>query len=72
MISPRLSSKILYPIDFEINNINKSWYQKQVPTSDSGIIIDTQSTSKSNIEEVRISFFFLKSELVKQMLDYFE
>ena len=55
------SSKILYPIDFETNNTDQSWYQKhssqqnKVPTSDSGIVIDTdgiQLTSKSSIEEV--------------------
>jgi hypothetical protein len=55
------SSKILYPIDFETNPTDQSWYQKhssqqnKVPTSDSGIVIDTdgtQLTSKSSIEEV--------------------
>jgi hypothetical protein len=58
MISPQLSSKILYPIDFQINNIDQTWHKKQshkVPTSDSGIVIDTQPTSKSGIEEVCIS-----------------
>ncbi|CAF1677967.1 unnamed protein product, partial [Adineta ricciae] len=59
-------SKILYPIDFETNNNDQSWYQKQsslsststhqskVPTSDSGIVIDTnvtRPTSNASIEE---------------------
>ncbi|CAF0996293.1 unnamed protein product [Rotaria sordida] len=56
-------SKILYPIDFQTKHIDQSWYQKhllssshynKVPTSDSGIVIDTVSTrptSKSSIEE---------------------
>jgi hypothetical protein len=47
-------SKILYPIDFQTNNNDQSWYNK-VPTSDSGIVIDTAGTlptSKSSIEEV--------------------
>jgi hypothetical protein len=58
MLSPQTLSKILYPIDFETNHIDKSWHQKRsshsykVPTSDSGIVIDTQPTSKSSIEEV--------------------
>jgi hypothetical protein len=59
-------SKIVYPIDFETNNIDQSWYQKhssshnKVPTSDSGIVIDTdgtQLTSKSSIEEVKFMSF---------------
>jgi hypothetical protein len=59
-------SKILYPIDFETNNIDQTWYQKhsshhnKVPTSDSGIVIDTadtRPTSKSSIEEVRLMSF---------------
>ncbi|CAF3642028.1 unnamed protein product [Rotaria sordida] len=55
--SPKPSSKILYPIDFDTNNINLSWYQKRsfqtnkVPTSDSGIVIDTHSTPKSSSED---------------------
>ncbi|CAF3597370.1 unnamed protein product [Rotaria sp. Silwood1] len=55
-------SKILYPIDFQTNHIDQSWYKKRlspshhnkVPTSDSGIVIDTvdtRQTSKSSIEE---------------------
>jgi hypothetical protein len=56
-------SKILYPIDFQTNNNEQSWYQKnssnynKVPTSDSGIVIDTAGTlptSKSSIDEVRL------------------
>jgi hypothetical protein len=61
--SPQPLSKILYPIDFETNNIDDiSWYQKRsrkVPTSDSGIITDTRPTSKSSIEEVRIIDFII-------------
>lgn len=62
--SNQQTSKILYPIEFETNNIDQSWYQKRhgsshnkVPTSDSGIVIDTDGTrptSKSSIEEVRM------------------
>lgn len=50
--TPQLLSKILYPIDFQT-----SWHEKQtsnpykVPTSDSGIIIDTRPTSNSSIED---------------------
>ncbi|CAF1355104.1 unnamed protein product [Adineta steineri] len=57
MTSPQLSTKILYPIDFDTNNINTSWLQKRssvpykVPTFDSGIVIDTNPTSKSSINE---------------------
>ena len=65
------SSKIVYPIDFEGNHIDQSWYQKhssssssshqnKVPTSDSGIVIDTAGTrltSNSSIEEVRSMSF---------------
>jgi hypothetical protein len=61
------SSKIVYPIDFEGNHIDQSWYQKhssspqnKVPTSDSGIVIDTagtRPTSNSSIEEVRSMSF---------------
>ena len=56
-------SKILYPIDFQSNHNEQSWYEKhssnhhKVPTSDSGIVIDTAGTlptSKSSIEEVRL------------------
>ncbi|CAF3096245.1 unnamed protein product [Rotaria sp. Silwood2] len=55
--SPQPLSKILYPIDFDANNIDLSWHQKQsfhthkVPKSDSGIVIDTHPTSKSNSED---------------------
>jgi hypothetical protein len=58
-----VGSKILYPINSQTNNIDQSWYQKhssshnKVPTSDSGIVIDTDGTrltSKSSIEEVRL------------------
>ena len=58
------SSKILYPIDFPSTEIDQSWYQRhtshqdKVPTSDSGIVIDTagtRPTSNSSIEEVRLS-----------------
>jgi hypothetical protein len=69
------ASKILYPINSQTNNIDQSWYQKhsssshnKVPTSDSGIVIDTDGTrltSKSSIEEVRlmsiIIFYFTNS-----------
>ena len=57
------SSKILYPIDFESNSADQSWYQRhsshqsKVHTSDSGIVIDTAGTrltSNSSIEEVRL------------------
>jgi hypothetical protein len=61
------SSKILYPIEFETNQTDQSWYQKhssshhnKVPTSDSGIVIDTagtRPTSNSSIEEVRLMPF---------------
>ncbi|CAF2187449.1 unnamed protein product [Rotaria magnacalcarata] len=56
------SSKILYPIDFQTNHIDQSWYQKhlssshqnKVPTSDSGIVVDTigtRLTSNSSIDD---------------------
>jgi hypothetical protein len=56
MISPRSLSKILYPIDFQINNNDISWthHSHKVPTSDSGIVIDIPS--KLSIEEVYISY----------------
>ncbi|CAF1598921.1 unnamed protein product [Rotaria magnacalcarata] len=56
-ISHQIPSKILYPIDFDANNLDLSWHKKQsfrtnkVPTSDSGIIIDTHSTPKSSSED---------------------
>lgn len=68
-----VGSKILYPIDFETNNIDQSWYQKhssscnKVPTSDSGIVIDTdgtQPTSKSSIEEVRMIVYLYSHHLL--------
>ena len=49
MISPQLSSKILYPIDFQMNNIDQTSHKKQshkVPTSDSGIVVDTTTNTK--------------------------
>ena len=55
------SPKIVYPIDFETARTDQSWYEKhstyqhKVPTSDSGIVIDTDGirpTSKSSIDEV--------------------
>ena len=56
------SSKILYPIDFTTRNTtdlswhqNQSIYTHQVPTSDSGIVTGTQTTSKSSNENVRIN-----------------
>ncbi|CAF4828122.1 unnamed protein product [Rotaria sp. Silwood1] len=55
--SPQPSSKILYPIDFNANNLDLSWHQKRsshthkVPTSDSGIVIDTHPTPKSSSED---------------------
>lgn len=58
MTSRELPSKILYPIDFNINSMNKSWHESQsfhshkVPTSDSGIVIDRHPASKSNSEDV--------------------
>lgn len=61
------SSKILYPIEFPSTDIDPSWYQRhashqhKVPTSDSGIVIDTAGTrltSNSSIEEVRLSSSF--------------
>lgn len=60
------SSKILYPIDFPPTDIDQTWYQRhsshqdKVPTSDSGIVIDTagtRPTSNSSIEEVRLMSF---------------
>jgi hypothetical protein len=61
MISPQPVSKILYPIDFETDNMNISWYQKRlsdsVPKSDSGIVIDIQTKTKSSIEEVCLEFY---------------
>jgi len=56
MISPRSLSKILYPIDFQMNNNDISWthHSHKVPTSDSGIVIDIPS--KSSIEEVYIYY----------------
>ena len=66
------SSKILYPIDFETHHEDPLWCQKlssnenKVPTSDSGIVIDsagTRPTSKSSIDDVSylfsINLFFL-------------
>ena len=55
--SPISLSKILYPIDFQINNNNNntSCHQHKVPTSDSGIVIDIRPTSKSSIAEVCIN-----------------
>ena len=63
-------SKILYPIDFESQDDDQSWYQKcsssiasssshqnKVPTSDSGIVIDTagtRPTSKSSNDDVSL------------------
>ncbi|CAF2839410.1 unnamed protein product [Rotaria sp. Silwood2] len=76
-------SKILYPIDFQTNHIDQSWYQKhlssshhnKVPTSDSGIVIDTvgtRPTSKSSIEELEIESALVESEhelVFKQILN---
>lgn len=60
------ASRIVYPIDFETNHHDQIWLQKRcsshenkVPTSDSGIVIDTagtRPTSKSSIDEVRRLF----------------
>ena len=59
-----LQSKILYPIDFNIDNhIQTFWHQIQshkVPASDSGIVIDTRTTSKSSSEDVRYHSIFDK------------
>ncbi len=55
MVSPQSLSKILYPIDFEIDIPWQQQRSSKVPTSDSGIVIDTRPTSKSSIEEVNSS-----------------
>lgn len=65
--STKHSSKILYPIDFETNNIDQSWHcesmssshHNKVPTSDSGIVIDAvgiRPTSVSSFELVSQTF----------------
>ncbi|UJR07811.1 hypothetical protein I4U23_012094 [Adineta vaga] len=51
------STKILYPIDFEIRHRNVSWQQKRSSDPyrmlifDSGIVTDVRPTSKSSIDE---------------------
>jgi hypothetical protein len=74
MTSSQPSSKILYPIDFEDQSVDPSWYQNRssyshkVPTSDSGIVIDTMDirpTSKSSIEEVSIMSYLISNVLTR-------
>jgi len=61
----RIPSKILYPLEFESNENDSNWFPKRcstsdetkVPTSDSGIVIDTvgtRPTSKSSIDETDV------------------
>ena len=67
-------TKILYPIDFQTNNFDQLHFQKhstssndtKVPTSDSGIVIDTagaQQTSNSSIEDVSFKSFIIFSSV---------
>ena len=75
----RIPSKILYPLEFESNENDSNWFPKRcstsdetkVPTSDSGIVIDTvgtRPTSKSSIDEVSgIASAYLSDRLIEQM-----
>lgn len=75
----RTPSKIVYPLEFESNANDSTWFPKRcstsdetkVPTSDSGIVIDsvgTCPTSKSSIDEVSgIASACLFDRLIEQM-----
>ncbi|CAM4869363.1 unnamed protein product [Rotaria socialis] len=72
LISHQAPSKILYPIDFDANNMDLSCHKKQsihinkVPTSDSGIIIDTHPTLKSSSEDDDHNNGIIETNQIKQ------